>query len=156
MAAAATDPKRQQLLDAVARKQFVYYDAQQGGGDKGGANASLRAAQKALADYDAAARAPAAPKPAAAPAAPVAAPVAVTPLPTLSNSPPPLPTPPPAITAPEAQVAATTATANDRAGIVLQQPIQAPGPAMPGQPAAVEDEAAKARASWPSATSSAG
>lgn len=143
--ATAAPADRQSLLDRLARAQFIYSDAQQGGGDKGTAGATYRLAQKALADYDAKAKAPAVvAKPAAAVAA-AAAPVAITPLPTLTNSPPPLPAAPVAVTNPEAQVAAVTASAQDRANIVLQQPIQAPTAAEPGQAAAVEDEAAKAR-----------
>jgi hypothetical protein len=82
--------------------------------------------------------------PAVAAAAPAASPY-ITPLPQLSYSPPPIPAAPPAVTAPEAAIAPTLATANDRADVALQQPIQAPGPAQPGQPAIVEDEAAKIR-----------
>lgn len=128
MAAAAPDAKRQKLLDMVASRQANYDQASAHGrdyGDKGTARTMLNLAQRALADYDAKAKAPAAPKPAAAAPATVSQRELNNYRQNWSAPPPAAPAPPPAVAAPEAAVAPTIAAANDRADVVLQQPIAA-------------------------------
>lgn len=141
-AAPAPDAKRQKLLDMVASRQANYDQASAHGrdyGDKGTMRTMLNLAQRALADYDAKAKAPAAaPKPAAA-----AAPAVVTPIGRVVEgafTPAPSPKPPAAVADPEASIAPTIAAATDRADVALQQPIAAPV-AKPGQPAVEETEA---------------
>jgi hypothetical protein len=131
-------------LQALQQRALTAQEASQH--DKGRFQNQLNAIAAAMRGLNATApkvAAAAAPAAAATAAAPAAA--AVTPLPQLSYTPPPLPAAPAAVTAPEAAIAPTVAAAQDRADVALQQPIQAPGKAQPGQPAIVEDEAAKAR-----------
>lgn len=143
--APANSPARQRLLDLVARRQGEYDQASTHGrdyGDPGTLRAMLNLAQRALADFDAKAKKPAAAAPAA------AAPTTVTPLP--ENRPgTPLPGPSPkapvAVTDPEAAVAPTIDAAVDRADVALQQPIAAPAAAQPGKPAVEETEADQQR-----------
>lgn len=125
MAAATPDAKREKLLAQVAKWQFESDQASAHGrdyADPGAMRTALNFALKALANYDAKAKAPAAPKPAA------EAPKVVEQIPQLvSGTPTPGPSPkaPAAVTDPEAAVAPTIDRATDRADVTLQQPIAA-------------------------------